>query len=252
MRPLRGELFDEAALERLQARTEVAGDEGAGRVAMDQAGVAQEAAMDEAGRLRPTLRSPASSGSKRARLRPHRRRSSRRRARCGWSACRGRRAAAAARRRRSSSGSRSARGRRRHGRPVASSDSRRPRRRGRGVPAPADATGRRPRRRRRARRRWRRARRRRREARRARREGRAGLRVRAAAANSVSRTNDISGFGAILRAAAARSKAAPAPSATAVPATTGAISQRLARQFSVAWPHGASQAASACKPHFSD
>jgi hypothetical protein len=50
MRPLRGEFFEEAALERLQARTEVAGDEGAGRVAVDEAGVAQEAAMDEAGR----------------------------------------------------------------------------------------------------------------------------------------------------------------------------------------------------------
>ena len=55
---LRGELFEEAALERLQARAEIAGDERARRVAVDEAGVAQEAAMDEARRRRGFLDRP--------------------------------------------------------------------------------------------------------------------------------------------------------------------------------------------------
>ena len=137
MRPLRGELFEEAALERLQARTEVAGDEGARRVAVDEAGVAQETAMDEAGRRRRLLDRPHHPG------RGQRRFVGVRAGPAGGALDAGRqlvgigeqqqRLAADAHR----CGSRPLRGRRRHGRPAGSSDSRRPRRRGRGVRAQA-------------------------------------------------------------------------------------------------------------------
>ena len=103
-------------------------------------------------------------------------------------------------------------GRRRRGRPAASSDSRRRRRRGRGVRAQAASTGRRPRRRRRARRRRRKARERRRE--RGGRGARAGqVSGLAARRQSVRRANDISGFGAILRAGARRQRPTLAPRA---------------------------------------
>ena len=113
------------------ARAEVAGDEGAGRVAMDQAGVAQEATMDEAGRLADP-RSPASCGSKSAMLRPFRRRSTGGAFDAGGQLV-GVGEQRVARRRRSSSGSRRLRARRQRGRPAGSSDRRRPRWRGRGA-----------------------------------------------------------------------------------------------------------------------